>query len=35
MQYTNSEMKIDQLIGYFNDKKISLIPPFSVATSGS
>jgi Protein of unknown function DUF262 len=28
MQYTNSEMKIDQLIGYFNDKKISLIPPF-------
>jgi uncharacterized protein with ParB-like and HNH nuclease domain len=21
-------MKIDQLIGYFNDKKISLIPPF-------
>lgn len=28
MHYTNSEMKIDQLIGYFNEKKISLIPPF-------
>lgn len=28
MHYTNSEMKLDQLIGYFNEKKINLIPPF-------
>lgn len=28
MDYRNSEMKIDQLIGYFNEKKINLIPPF-------
>lgn len=28
MQYTNSQMKLDQLIGYFNGRKINLIPPF-------
>jgi Protein of unknown function DUF262 len=28
MDYSNSEMKVDQLIGYFNEKKINLIPPF-------
>jgi uncharacterized protein DUF262 len=28
MEYTNSQMKLDQLIGYFNEKKINLIPPF-------
>ncbi|MCA1654280.1 MAG: DUF262 domain-containing protein, partial [Sphingomonadales bacterium] len=28
MQYNNREMKLDQLIGYFNSKKINLIPPF-------
>jgi hypothetical protein len=28
MKYANREMKIDQIIGYFNDNKISLIPPF-------
>jgi hypothetical protein len=28
MNYRNSEMKLDQLIGYFNDNKINLIPPF-------
>jgi uncharacterized protein with ParB-like and HNH nuclease domain len=28
MDYTNSQMKLDQLIGYFNEKKINLIPPF-------
>lgn len=28
MHYTNSQMKLDQLISYFNGKKISLIPPF-------
>jgi len=28
MKYVNREMKIDQIIGYFNDKKINLIPPF-------
>ena len=28
MHYTNSQMKLDQLIGYFNGKKINLIPPF-------
>src|SRR5215467_4218398 len=28
MDYTNSQMKLDQLIGYFNEKKINLVPPF-------
>jgi uncharacterized protein with ParB-like and HNH nuclease domain len=28
MHYTNSQVKLDQLIGYFNAKKINLIPPF-------
>jgi hypothetical protein len=28
MDYRNSEMKLDSLIGYFNEKKINLIPPF-------
>lgn len=28
MDYRNSEMRIDQLIGYFNGRKINLIPPF-------
>jgi len=28
MHYTNSQMKLDQLIGYFNAKKINLIPHF-------
>jgi hypothetical protein len=28
MDYSNSEMKLDQLIGYFNEHKINLIPPF-------
>ena len=28
MDYRNSEMKLDQLIGYFNEKKINLVPPF-------
>jgi hypothetical protein len=28
MHYTNSQMKLDQLISYFNTKKINLIPPF-------
>ena len=28
MKYANTEMKIDQIIGYFRDKKINLIPPF-------
>ncbi|WP_263416499.1 DUF262 domain-containing protein [Terriglobus albidus] len=28
MKYANREMKIDQIIGYFNEKKINLIPPF-------
>ena len=28
MDYANSEMKLDQLIGYFNVRKINLIPPF-------
>jgi Protein of unknown function DUF262 len=28
MHYRNAEMKLDQLIGYFNGKKINLIPPF-------
>src|SRR5437868_13969358 len=28
MRYKNSEMKLDEIIGYFRDGKISLIPPF-------
>ena len=28
MDYSNSEMKVDQLIGYFNDGKINLVPSF-------
>ena len=28
MDYTNSQMKLDQLIGYFNVRKINLLPPF-------
>lgn len=28
MDYRNSEMKLDQLVGYFNENKINLIPPF-------
>lgn len=28
MHYNNSQMKLDQLIGYFNANKINLIPPF-------
>lgn len=28
MKYSNSQMKLDQLIGYFNSNKINLIPPF-------
>jgi Protein of unknown function DUF262 len=28
MKYVNREMKIDQIIAYFNDKKINLLPPF-------
>jgi hypothetical protein len=28
MHFTNSEMKLDQLIGYFNSQKINLAPPF-------
>jgi hypothetical protein len=28
MKYANREMKIDQIIGYFNEGKINLIPPF-------
>jgi hypothetical protein len=28
MHYRNAEMKLDQLIGYFNGRKINLIPPF-------
>ena len=32
MKYANREMKIDQIIGYFNEKKINLIPPFQRGT---
>ena len=32
MKYVNREMKIDQIIAYFNDKKFSLIPPFQRGT---
>lgn len=32
MDYSNSEMKLDQLIGYFNAEKINLIPPFQRGT---
>jgi hypothetical protein len=28
MKFVNREMKIDQIIGYFNSRKIDLIPPF-------
>lgn len=28
MTYENSQMKLDELIGYFRDEKINLIPPF-------
>jgi hypothetical protein len=28
MDYRNSEMKLDQIISYFNEEKINLIPPF-------
>lgn len=28
MHYSNSEMKLDQLVGYFRERKINLIPPF-------
>ena len=28
MRYTNGELKIDQLVGYLNEGKINLIPPF-------
>jgi hypothetical protein len=32
MKYVNREMKIDQIIGYFNQHKINLIPPFQRGT---
>ena len=32
MKYVNREMKIDQIVAYFNDKKFSLIPPFQRGT---
>ncbi len=32
MKYVNREMKIDQIIGYFNTQKINLIPPFQRGT---
>lgn len=32
MKYVNREMKIDQIIGYFNQNKINLIPPFQRGT---
>ena len=28
MRYKNSEMRVDALVGYLNDDKINLIPPF-------
>ncbi|MBV8807778.1 MAG: DUF262 domain-containing protein, partial [Acidobacteriaceae bacterium] len=28
MTYRNSELKLDELVGYFRDGKINLIPPF-------
>jgi hypothetical protein len=28
MDYLNTQMKLDQLISYLNDKKINLVPPF-------
>jgi hypothetical protein len=28
MQYRNTEMKVDQLVGYLNDGKINLSPVF-------
>jgi len=32
MDYDNREMKIDQIIAYFNQHKINLIPPFQRGT---
>jgi uncharacterized protein DUF262 len=32
MKYVNREMKIDQIISYFNQHKINLIPPFQRGT---
>ncbi len=32
MKFANSHMKIDQIIGYFNSKKMNLIPPFQRGT---
>jgi hypothetical protein len=32
MKYVNREMKIDQIVGYFNQHKINLIPPFQRGT---
>ncbi|HEX9119977.1 MAG TPA: DUF262 domain-containing protein, partial [Terriglobales bacterium] len=32
MKYVNREMKVDQIIGYFNLHKINLIPPFQRGT---
>ena len=32
MKYQNREMKVDQIIDYFNAGKISLIPPFQRGT---
>ena len=28
MEYKNTELKLDQVIQYVNDKKIKLVPPF-------
>src|SRR5438128_2486041 len=28
MNYRNSEMKLDQIVNYFNQEKINLVPPF-------
>ena len=32
MKFVNREMKIDQIIGYFNTRKINLLPPFQRGT---
>jgi hypothetical protein len=32
MKFTNREMRIDQIVGYFNQHKINLIPPFQRGT---
>lgn len=32
MKYDNKEMKIDEMIGYFNQGKVNLIPPFQRGT---